>query len=139
MPWDEILKSILTIEGGIHPALFLAVSGCAVWFLLAWRQSEKERRQEYREMVEATSAATALVHAKREEDLKVLTLTIERSSTALTANTVSTESRIQSMNQLTMAFGEMVTRNREWQDHIKDYQRSAEQRQNEILSLLRGR
>jgi hypothetical protein len=138
VPWDDLIKSILGIEGGVHPALFLLVVFVCGWVGLGWRQSEKERREEYKSAVEAAAAAAALVHTKREEDQKLLVLALERSTTVLAANNISNESMTQSINKVTMALGEMVTRNTEWREHIKDYHRQAEQRQNDILSMLRS-
>lgn len=134
MPWDKLIGTILGIEGGVHPALFVMALVVIGWLVLELRADGKARRQEFRECSTAANA----IYEKRIEEQKQVLIAMERVTVAMATLSASVESRTKVINELVQGFGTLASVLEANRDRDKELGDRVEKRQEDILSLLRS-
>jgi hypothetical protein len=120
MPWAEVFKNILAIQGGVHPALFLLcvmALAFAIWRLWqALQASEEARRKENAEW-------RALRETQFEQRLQETGLTrvaLDHNTAGMATLVTSVEARTQPVQDMVHGLARLVSNNEMSRENFKE-------------------
>jgi hypothetical protein len=136
MPWSDVFASILKIEGGVHPALFLlvilALFTAIIVLWRSWKECEELRRKESSEWI----AQREEFFEKRFAEQKEILIALERNTTGMATLTSSLNARTEPIKEMVNGLSSLVISQQASRDHFKEQANRLEGNTGRIMQLL---